>query len=164
MTRLRLRHNRLTSLKVGMFQGLVVIKELNLDDNHLSSIEANTFLNLKRLEILNLDRNHLESLSPGTFCGLESIKELYLDENPLTSLPQDAFRHLPRPLLLHVASKPFECDDALCWLKQEELNGTITWWSNHKPACANEVTWETWSCNQTGDMFDIKRILLFSHV
>ena len=134
----------------------MALEYLGLYGNNISSIEDNTFVDLKRLKFLDLGSNHLESLSPGTFCGLESIKELRLGDNRLPSLPQDAFIHLPRPLELDLYGNQHECDTALCWLRQEELNGTITWYRDFgytgKPVCVNGVNWDTWSCNQTGDM------------
>ena len=107
--------------------------------------------------------NRLESLSLGMFCGLESIEKLKLAGNYLTSLPEDVFRHLPRPLDLEiqdtsVSSPPFLCDAALCWLKQEEMNGTIAWLYTPpprsrptSPRCANGLNWDTMNCNETGD-------------
>ena len=155
MTWLNLADNQLTSLKVGMFQGLVVLEYLILSGNNISSIEDNTFVNLTRLEGLFLNGNRLESLSPGTFCGLESIVELSLSNNRLTSLPQDVFIPLPRPLSPNPSGNPPQCYSALCWLKQEELNGTIKFYSFSKPSFANGVNWDSWSCNQPGDMFHI---------
>ena len=178
--RLDLQYNTISEVELGAFNGLTALTRLdlsnnqihelksptfNLSDNHISSIQDNTFVNLRRLEILSLDHNRLESLSPGTFCGLESIKELQLDNNYLTSLPQDVFIHLPRPLTIYLYGNQLQCNDALCWLRQEELNGTITLNRDGNryignPVCVNGVNWDTWSCSQTGDV----SLLMFCHI
>ena len=163
VTLLELALNRLSTLKVGMFQGLVVLEDLNLSSNRIGSIENNTFVNLMRLENLDLGSNRLGSLDPGMFCGLKCIEKLNLAGNYLTSLPEDVFKHLPRPLDLgiqdtFVSRPPFLCDAALCWLKEEEMNGTISWLYTPpprppptSPRCANRMNWDTLNCNETGD-------------
>ena len=125
--------------------------------NQISEIEPGTFTGLDSLTYLRLWGNSISELEARTFCGLESIEELLLDINVLTSLPQDVFIHLPRPLILGLYRNPLQCDAALCWLRQEELNGTITWYREEngytsKPVCANGVNWDNWSCSQTGDV------------
>ena len=152
LTDLDLSYNRLSTLKIGMLQGLVAVEYLSFHFNLVSSIEDNTFANLMRLKELNLAVNRLESLSPGVFCGLESIEIMNLAGNPLTSLPRDVFKHLPRPLSLQLYGNRLECDTALCWLKQEELNGTIGLFDS-QTRCGKEVNWDTWSCSETGHIY-----------
>ena len=131
-----------------MFQGLVSLEYLEIHFNIISFIEDNTFANLMRLKELNLAVNRLESLGPGIFCGLDSLSWLDLRENRLTTLPVDVFNHLPHPLQLKLNNNSLQCDAALCWLRQEELNGTITWYPfGGRPICANEVSWEKWRCS-----------------
>ena len=161
VTRLILRNNWLNSLKVGMFEGLVAVDYLSCFRNRISAIEDNTFVILMRLKYLFLGHNHLLSLSPGAFCGLQSIDVLWLQSNRLTSLPEDAFRHLPRPLKLFVSGNLLQCDADLCWLKYEELNGTITWIDgvyNSPPTCVKAVNWDIWSCNDTGEVSNVQHV------
>ena len=124
---------------------------LDLAINNINLIEDNAFIGLKSLEDLDLHSNKLETLTPGIFCFLDSLRKLNLKKNRLTSLPADVFNHLPRPLRVDVSDNPLECDAALCWLKQEELNGNITYLNYlGRPTCAKEVNWFTWFCNETG--------------
>ena len=158
---LRLSGNQLTILKADTFLGLLAVEELLVGSNIINTIEDNTFVNLKKLRLLWLDNNRLKILSPGTFSGLESLEHLTLEFNHLTTLPADVFSHLPRPLSLGLQDAVHcrmpdnlpHCDAALCWLKQEELNGTITWYFHgdyplfpYKPRCRNGINWDTWKC------------------
>ena len=160
--------NRLTTLTAGTFQGLVALKDLNMWSNNINFIADDTFANLTQLQILNLETNDLETLSPRTFNGLASLRYLFLHGNRLTSLSVDVLSHLPRPLTLGlqyavVQATPdnmFTCNSQLCWLKQEEQQGTVIWFfygnyptSLHKPSCVNGIDWDTWICNETGNTF-----------
>ena len=122
---LDLSSNNLTTIKAGTFQGPLSVIFLYLNNNNIFYIEENVFSGLKTLEVLYLQWNKLEILYPGIFCGLDSLTRLYLHKNHLTSISVDVFNHLPRPLELDVLYNPLQCDAALCWMKQEELNGTI---------------------------------------
>ena len=92
------------------------------------------------------------------FSGLNSLKKLQLYRNNLTTLPADVFKHLPRPLEISLydsrydpVGNPLQCNADLCWLKKEEMKGTITWltysFATFKPRCANGIDWDTWICN-----------------
>ena len=151
-------HNQITLLKAEMFEGLVAVNAIYLYYNNITSIEENTFINLTKLEILWFYANDLETLTTGKFAGLESLKEINLIGNHLKTLPEDMFSHLSRPLNLLVQANPLQCDAALCWLKQEELNRTITWFSLnsdppdslYKPGCDGGIDWDTWTCEVSG--------------
>ena len=141
-----------------MFQGLVTVEQVFLSYNRINTIEANTFANLKRLRTLYLERNDLEILTPGTFFGLDSLETLVLVNNHFKSLSADVFKDLPRPLTLAVTKwigyddfvdNPLHCDSEVCWLKQEELRGSVRW-LDAEPVCADGIDWKTWSCNETG--------------
>ena len=168
-----LQHNQITALRAGMFQGLVALAHLSLASNKINVIQDNAFFTLKKLQKLYLSNNDLGTLSIRAFNGLDSLTHLYLYENYLTTLPADTFSHLPRPLelLLHLPNNdlppnnPIECDSKLCWLKQEELQGTITWLSRgssvFKPRCANGIVWDNWSCVRTSK---ISLLILLAHL
>ena len=153
---LYLNSNSLTTLKAGTFQGLLSARTLILENNTIKLIKEDAFISLKTIEKLDLSRNLLEILNPVTFCGLDSLRRLSLKRNRLTTLSADVFNHLPRPLSLDLTGNQLECNATLCWLKQEELDGTITWNDdvyNFLPKCANEENWHTWYCSKTSNYF-----------
>ena len=156
-------NDHLKLLTPGMFGGLVAIHALLLNNNGINSIEDGTFVTLKTLQILWLHGNELEALRPRMFFGLESLETLCLDFNYLTTLPEDVFTYLPRPLeialydFIHyrIDYNHLQCDADLCWLKMEELEGTITWHEQprrpiYKPRCGNGVDWDNWTCDDIG--------------
>ena len=153
----------------------MVVEELLISSNIINNIEDNAFTNFKKLRLLWLDNNKLKLLSPGTFSGLETLENLTLEFNHLTSLLADMFSHLPRPLSLGLQDAAYhrtpdnllQCDAALCWLKQEELNGTITWYFHgdyplfpYKPRCRNGINWDTMKCE--GNIGNILFIVLIT--
>ena len=163
------RNDRLNILRAGMFHGLIAIHTLWVSHNGINTIDDGTFANLKTLEVLFMNQNDLETLRLGIFFGLVSLKNLYLDRNRLTTLSADVFRHLSRPLKLTLHNKvanlttdnPLKCDVRLCWLKQEELQGNITWSyydtdsspdRPFKPRCTDGIDWETFTCLEKGDV------------
>ena len=85
------------------------------------------------------------------FYGLVSLIVLQLEGNRLTRLPVDVFKHLPNSFTLGLGNvrrkpqedNPLQCNEDLCWLKQKERNGTITWYIDilheiPKPKCDDE--------------------------
>ena len=161
---LSLKHNRITRIDPETFTGLDSLIKLYLFRNDITDLEDNTFAELKNLETLSLLGNNLTVLCPGMFYGLNSLKYLFLYDNRLTRLSADVFKHLPQPLELALYDRYYQqkhpellvCDSELCWLKKEEQQGTITWFSwfgtEVGPKCANGVDWDTWDCDQTGDV------------
>ena len=157
--------NDITSVEEKTFGHMGKLQVLWLSENALQTIRPGAFSGLDSLSSLNLQNNYLEALTAESFSGLQSLQILLLDGNQLTSLSADVFRHLPRPVrvALHnpnkksVRDNPLQCDTDLCWLKQEELQGNITWFSQErslpfKPKCVNDIDWDTWSCDNTGKM------------
>ena len=136
---LNLYGNRLTVLKAGMFHGLAAVLRVSLVANGINAIEDNTFANLKNLKYLSMYYHHLAALRPGMFSGLDSLWQLRLEGNRLTTLPADVFKHLPRSIKLGLGNvrrdpaedNPLKCDVEICWLKQKEINGTITWYTEY---------------------------------
>ena len=137
----------------------VALKKLYLGLNSISSIEDRTFSNLKKLRRIDLHYNIIDPLGPEIFYGLESLDYLNLGGNRLTMLVADVFKHLCRPLELRLSNprasttkqNVLKCDSRLCWLKKEELEGTIFWTSGEfKPRCADGIQWDTWTCSERG--------------
>ena len=144
-----------------MFNGLVAVETLNLFNNDINLIEDFTFTNMKKLKVLWLVNNALMVLDPEMFFGLDSLRTLGLFGNPLTTLPSGVFNHLPRPFELALTDDnddygnhvgfPMQCDVKLCWLRQEELQGTITWYRSY-PICTDDTEWGNSICDETGNV------------
>ena len=147
--------NRLTELRSDMFLEPDTLQSLYLRSNQIVAITDDTFINLQNLKLLELGNNRIKTLTPRTFRGLDSLQELVLDVNDLTGITVGVFSELPRPLKLRLSRNPLTCGASLCWLKQEELQGSVTWDSDSaqtfNPECANSgVDWDTWVCTAQG--------------
>ena len=146
-------------------------REIVIECNPIIKIEDDAFVNLSNLEVLSLRKNELVVLCKRAFRGLNSLRTLLLEGNHLTTLPEDVFSHLPRPIQLGVSDivhrpldyrrwdNPMECGPELCWLKEEEIQGTITWfatysWYHHRPMCKRRgyATWRQFSCDEPGNL------------
>ena len=128
-----LSENHITTIRAGSFSHLARCALLWLDNNQISEINPAAFRGLTSLRRLYLHTNKLTHISPGTFSGLTSLNNLWLSNNRLTGLSSDLFLDLPRPLRLLLGNpdnndpdNAFLCDESLCWLKQEEQDGTVT--------------------------------------
>ena len=157
--------NELTEVKKYMFQNLTQLTYLLLQSNLIKFIQDDSFKSLVNLEQLHLAWNVLDELRAAMFNGLRSIKLINLDGNKLTSIDSITFSDLPRPLELALDFNPLVCDGHLCWLKEEEQQGNITWlvWAEHlyQPSCSGDVTWDAWVCPEGGYNFNMVSVILF---
>ena len=167
---LSLEYNQLAVISPGMFHGLWSLRVLTLFENKISVIGSKTFYGLNSLEVLGLEGNLLSKLRPGMFIGLTSLRSMSFQRNQLKNLSPKIFAEFPRPLSLAVSDpatkvvslkNPLQCNSRLCWLRQEELRGTITWrqWEIYifKPECSNGIVWDTWNCTGQGNCHTYKR-------
>ena len=67
---LNLHDNRLTTLPLGVFNGLSNLTTLNLRDNQLTALRARPFASLPNLTSLDLSGNQFSKLPDGIFAGL----------------------------------------------------------------------------------------------
>ena len=160
---LRLSNNDISEIAPTAFRGLTNLRRLVLSTNNLTHISPGTFSGLTNIETLLLFNNKLTHISPGTFSGLTKLNKLYLYKNRLRDLESNLFLDLARPLYLylgHASLDPdnsFLCDKSLCWLKQEEQDGTVEFMDPssfingqlviHKPECTNNSTWQNFTCS-----------------
>ncbi len=149
LTFLRMNQNLLTVLHSYIFTGLTKLNTLELTNNQIFHIEADAFFGLDELTELKLFSNQISVLDQRAFFGLWSLENLHLWNNNLTFLDQSLLFDIPRPLRIGL-SAPFapsnlDCS-SLCWLRQEELDGTIRWFPNFGPVCSLGVTWENLTC------------------
>ena len=117
-----------------MFSDLKNLDLLKLHFNELDEVEPGSFCGLNALRVLYLSVNRLKFLSADAFSGLDSLKRIYLQANHFTMLQAETFNNLPRPLDLGLhdhnndrpIDNPLQCDAQICWLKQEERLGNIS--------------------------------------
>ena len=174
LANLHLSYNRLTVLKKGMFNGLSSLDELNLNSNDIDTIEPGCFSNLNNLNYPYISSNDLTSVSGSIWQGLQSLTWLYLYVNNIAELKAGDFSNLPHlerlylygnrfttidhnvfdphdhpnsdghPRKLRLSFGAMQCDSRLCWLKQGEQLGWITWLDTrgvrYHPNCVNHLS------------------------
>ena len=158
LNELQLQGNDIQQLELSMFTGLVLLKNLSLNRNKIHDIKDRTFAALESLIWLNLAHNSLSHLRSQMFIGLIALRVLHLHGNSLTTVSSQTFAYLYRPLNLRLGSygipsadrNPLLCDESLCWLKREEMDGTIIFMSGYKPICSDGGNWDNWSCEHEG--------------
>ncbi len=152
---LDLGYNRISSISNGIWTGLGKLEKLHLLNNQISRISSGTFQGLSNLKLLDLGQNHILILEKGAFSGLESLHELILKRNYMTTLDQEIFRVLPRPLLMTLSSPhphidhPWNCL-SLCWLRNEEVQGTLFFHKDFHPRCIGGIEWRDLACPSAG--------------
>ena len=180
--------NRLTHIRTSMFQGLRLLKDLDLRSNKISDIDPGAFLSLQQCTDLWLPYNKLTCLRAGTFKGLVSLDLLDLHSNQISFIEDETFSHLPlirvlylsnnrlvtlmgeqwviqsQNLFLVLSGNPLQCNSRICWIKQAERDGRVKWKKScHKPECVNYsgVHWDdvTLACDTSGKYDDIIDIL-----
>ncbi len=163
---LMLQFNFIDSIESEAFTGLESIESIFLHDNRLTQLVQGMFANLPLLTLLNLDANSLHTVHSGALSGLPQLNKLGLRINGLRTLSWTAFistespRHFDHPvsLQLHLQHNPLECNTSMCWIKQAEEEGWLTWWGGDRfaPQCHNYPT-SKWSRIN----FDCKRQGMF---
>ena len=185
---LNLHLNQLTFLQKSMFNGLASLTYLNIQSNLIESISDDCFSDLINLHNLYLGRNRLSEISGNTWQGLSNLKRLYLYSNNIDTLKPNDFDNLPKLGVLLLYLNPMttfsytifnpsiypktdghpkhislgigtlQCDKSLCWLKQGERLGWISWaqWidtgDRHPPDCVNlPVLWSAVDLNCPND-------------
>ena len=125
-----LHNNGLTEVQNGLFAGQDMMEKLNLANNQIRTIEDGSFEDLSNLKILQLSHNDITNanLQPGTFHGLTSLTDLELNGNYIFNLDSNVLANLPRPLILDITENSLQCNQDLCWLQREMIEGTIQTW------------------------------------
>ena len=155
---LNMQYNMLTNLESFLFFGMTSLVYLFLADNQIATIEPNAFAGLTSLRLLKLDYNKLELIRSDMFADLTTLEELTLHRNTLTTLEFGVFDRLPRPLFIRLSSiysgkgNSWICDSSLCWLKEEEQLGLITFTTklhrlDYGPSCTGDVSWDFFNCS-----------------
>ncbi len=102
VTKICLQQNQLTVIREMMFSGLPNLSDLRISLNQIHTIEQGSFKNNMALTILAIHGNSLETVS----------QSIFAPNNHPTSLD-----------LIYMYNNPLQCDQDLCWIKQDN---TIT--------------------------------------
>ena len=94
ITSLNLRKKGISALKVGDFDGLSSLREIELAENQLRTLPTEIFSGLSALRILYLNKNELTVLPEKLFEGLTALEHLYMNTNQLVRLPEKLFNGL----------------------------------------------------------------------
>jgi Leucine-rich repeat (LRR) protein len=70
------------------------LKRLKLKANRISSIKRDDFASLTSLEYLDLSRNKISTIDPQAFDKLISLKKLKINSNKLSWIDSNAFKNL----------------------------------------------------------------------
>ncbi|XP_055333115.1 leucine-rich repeats and immunoglobulin-like domains protein 3 [Paramacrobiotus metropolitanus] len=115
LTKLKLNHNRITTITKEMFKSLSAIQSLELNDNDISDIDGLAFHGLTSLTTLNLENNDIKSLNDGAFWGLSSLKTLYLQNNKISSIRKGWLYGLDALQILNISRNAISRIDDSAW-------------------------------------------------
>ena len=90
-TELDLSYNRISEVKVGMFEGLVSLKRLLLMHNLIDTVEDRSFSPLGACTELVLSENRIQEVRAEMFEGLASLRTLSMRDNRFDRLDAGAF-------------------------------------------------------------------------
>ena len=143
---LKLDNNGIYNIEGKSFSHLPQCSKLDLNVNKLTQIRADMFPGMFSLRELDLRQNQISHIEYGSFTQTVKLQHLYLSSNRLRTIEQDMF-FLPQQgeITLRIEDNPLRCDSRLCWMKQGEDNGWITFPEERgKPDCENypDVPWD----------------------
>uniref|UniRef100_A0A4W6G7X6 Adhesion G protein-coupled receptor A2 n=1 Tax=Lates calcarifer TaxID=8187 RepID=A0A4W6G7X6_LATCA len=81
---LDLKHNLISTIMPGAFQGLSELRKLDLSNNRIGCLTADMFLGLTNLTKLNLSGNIISTMDPGVFQELLSLKLVNFNSDHLS--------------------------------------------------------------------------------
>ena len=103
---------QITKVETGAFRNLSSLKQLDIANNKLNTIEIDMFEGLVRLEILDLSENEITHIREGSLKPMKALNQLNLRNNQLTTLSKQEFQFLSQLEFLKLAENPWSCDCA----------------------------------------------------
>nr|XP_023021445.1 toll-like receptor 6 [Leptinotarsa decemlineata] len=110
---LKLEHNNISSLPIGLFSDLSSLINLNLSNNKLEQFYHGTFENLKNLQILDISNNKITDVKRYLH-SLANMNELYIQQNKLFHLDSEQIiADSPHVSKISLGGNNFTCDDLI---------------------------------------------------
>ncbi len=154
--KVQLSWNAFTYVPRNYFKNLSHCVDLDLCCQQISTIEFGAFSGLVSLQFLKLGGNELSTLHQHTFLHLQSLRELQIHGNHLHFMAPEVLMNLPRPLTLFMDAKccgfnqnGWNCS-AMCWLREEILQETVTVPPDKLPRCIKGSSWDPFRCGLPG--------------
>ena len=91
---LNLWSNKIHTIEVGAWYGLVSLKTLFLSRNEIKVLKKDSFSHLSVCETLRVLNNKIHTIESGAWNGLVSLKTLFLNSNEIKVLKKDSFNYL----------------------------------------------------------------------
>ena len=119
---LLLDNNNLTKTSARMFQGNLVLEELNMSNNKINQLHPETFSGLDTLETLFLHKNQIKVLHAEVFAPLKSLKLLNLESNNINKISPETFKQTLNLELLSVQGNQLKRINANAFGSLRQLN------------------------------------------
>jgi Leucine-rich repeat (LRR) protein len=88
---LELKSNKIKEIKIGAFNFLDNLSEINFDSNEIEQIEIGAFRSFLNIRSIILNSNRLKSIKRGVFDNLSNIQHLEFVSNQIESIEADSF-------------------------------------------------------------------------
>ena len=150
LKKLDLSFNDISNIAENTFSLMGNLEILELSWNNISVIISGSFQRLRSLQELYLSRNYISNMEQKSLSGLPQLNALHISGNSLLTLEKDIFYpedfpesdgH-PSSLELSLRYNSIDCDRRMCWIKEGEQDGWLSWYINnrgkvYKPDCVN---------------------------
>ena len=141
MMELNLGTNLIESVPGGVLSQLK-LEKLYLYENHLLEVRKEYWEGLDSLVELKINDNKIQDIHPDGLSNLLNVELLHLHNNNLKTLKSNVFGDShPARLEVSLSGNPLRCDEDLCWLKEAERDGWLTWTQDYAPQCEGRE-WE----------------------
>lgn len=172
---LYLQENEIGTINRSLFNGLVVLEQLDLSGNQLKSfpkiIPPLSSLNLERyflwffpkldfnLKYLNLNKNRIVDFPPGRFI-FNNISEIHLAGNKLKYVPP-LYNNSFLAVLVNLTGNPLHCNVFMAWMMAEQSGGECLGYcqtpDKFKGSCINGLNTRGLKYPRKGLCFEIYR-------
>jgi len=107
LVKLNLRDNKISYVPTGIFDLQLKLRRLDLSVNRISGLPENVFDKLVSLEELDISRNQIKTVSNLAFKNLPNIREIMIDKNQISEVPESLFQGIPSLKRVDVSKNPY---------------------------------------------------------